>query len=67
LGGAEHYRFDITGVQQLIQKESNTVSNAATAQILVDKKEATAGSFIPVLREVRDELEQIVKQLRAIA
>ena len=59
--------YTIKGVQQLLQKESKTSDMAATTKILAEKKEASADNLVPVLREVRDELQQIVKQLRAIA
>ena len=59
--------YTIKGVQQLLQKESKAVAPAATVQSFVEKKQSDAENLVPVLREVRDELQQLVKQLRAIA
>jgi DNA-binding transcriptional MerR regulator len=58
--------YTIKGVQQLLQKESKAVANAATTQFLMEKKEADPDNLVPFLREVRDELQMLVKQLRAI-
>ncbi len=59
--------YTIKGVQQLLQKESKTAANTATMQILAEKKAGDAGNLVPLLQEVRNELQHIAKQLRALA
>jgi DNA-binding transcriptional MerR regulator len=59
--------YTIKGVQQLLQKESKTAANTATMQILAEKKADDAGNLVPLLQEVRNELQHIAKQLRALA
>lgn len=59
--------YTIKGVQQLLQKESKTAANTATMQILAEKKADDAVNLVPLLQEVRNELQHIAKQLRALA
>lgn len=59
--------YTIKGVQQLLQKESKAAANTATIQILAEKKAGDAGNLVPLLQEVRNELQHIAKQLRALA